>query len=310
MNNLNNKRILLTGPNSMVGKAMIPILLDRGAIVIPITHQDYDLVRYDQSMRAFDQEANYCIHLASYNGNPDFLRKNAADVFQRTSLINLNVLTACRVYNIEKVVSVLASCAYPSDIDILKEEDLWLGKCHDSVEPHGSSKRILDVYSRCLRKQYNLNAVTCILNNVIGEEDSTDLNKTKVVLSFIKKYCDAKKLGLSQVVNWGRGLEKRQFIYVKDAAEAIIQMLEKYDGTYPINLASPTEISIKDLATKISKMVGYTGITEWDATKPDGQMRKFLDLTKMAQYLDVQFTDFDTALLNVINWYKSILGDN
>lgn len=307
MIDLKEKRVLVTGFSSMIGRAVANSLHKRGAYILPVFHKNTDLTRYADTMQCIDDaKADMVIHLAGYNGNIDFNRKYPADIFYRTSLINLNVLSACRIYNVQKVVSVLASCAYPDNIPVLKEEDLWGGKCNSSVECHGVAKRTLDIFSRCLRLEYNLNAVTAILNNSFGEYDSTDLNKTKVVMSLIKKYCDARNNNLPEVVNWGSGAPLRQFVYCKDAAEGIVQCLERYDGTYPINIASDTEISIAQLAEKISKFVGYNGKTIWDTNKLDGQMRKCLDLTKMKSILDIKFTNFDKALKNTIDWYDSI----
>lgn len=305
MSILQGKKVIVTGPNRLIGRAVVDVLNKRGAIVIPCNHSDCDLTRYADTMQFFDDvQAEYCIHLAGYNGGIEFNRKYPADIFYRTSLINLNVLNSARIYGINKIVSVLASCAYPDNIPVLKEEDLWSGACNPTVECHGTAKRMLDVFSRCLRSEYGLNAVTCIMNNSFGPWDSIDPIKTKVVMALIKKYSDAKKHNLPQVLNWGDGSPLRQFIYSKDAGEALVQVLEKYDGTYPINLASPTEITIRDLATKISNLVGYDGNTVWNKNYPNGQMRKYLDTTKMQSHLDVRFTDFEVALKETIEWYN------
>lgn len=305
MLNLTGKKVIVTGSTRLIGRAVVDVLKQRNAVIIEALHSDYDLTRYADTMDLFDQaNADYLINLCGYNGGIDFNRQYPADIFYRTSLMNLNVLNAARIYGVSKVVSVLASCSYPDKIPVLKEEDLWAGACNSTVECHGTAKRLLDVFSRTLRSEYGLNAVTVIMNNSFGPHDSIDPIKTKVVMGLIKKYVDAKEKNLPQVLNWGDGSPLRQFIYSKDAAEGLVQVLEQYEGTFPINLSSDVEISIKDLAAKISDFVGYQGKTVWDWNKPNGQMRKFLDLTKMKSHLNIPFTNFDVALKETIEWYS------
>lgn len=302
MINLNNSYIAVTGASSMIGKTIIPMLKKRGARVYPIYRSDYNLIYPEQTHWALaDSKAQYVIHLAGVNGNIKMNMERPETIFHQTSLINLNVIHSCIDLKVNKVVSVLASCAYPP-LDVLTEQDLWKGDCHHTVFCHGHAKRILDIHAKAARKQFNLNAVNVIINNLMGPYDNFN-EKGKVVSQFIRKYVHAKQKNIPEVVNWGTGIELREITYVKDAAEAIIQTLERYDEVTPLNISSDQEFTIKQIAQMVSKLVGYTGNTIWDNTKPTGQLRKKLDTHKMHQVLDINITPFDTALQETIDWY-------
>lgn len=303
MINLHGQNVLVLGASSMLGKAIIPILKNRGANVFPAYRDDYDLLTQTYSC-FWEAQPDYVIHLAGVNGNVQMNLDKPATIFYKTSMINLNVLNACLHRKIKKIVSIIASCAYPDGIDVITENDLWRGPCNYTVECHGTAKRLLDSYSRFLRKEHNLNAITVALNNCFGPYDNFN-SKGKVVSQFIKKYVNAKLHNEPTVTNWGDGSPKRELTYCFDAAEAIIQTLEKYEEAVPLNISSGCEVTIKELAEKVSKYVEFEGQTNWDITKANGQMRKKLDTTRMNQFLNVKFTDFDLALKETILWYQN-----
>lgn len=312
---LENKFVAVTGADSMIGRAVIEKLKKYNAKIRPIPHRAYDLMDEKQaSMALYPYIYNsdntiprtdcFLIHLATSSGNIGFNQKYPADVYYNTTKINLLTLHYAHKHNYTKVVSVISSCAIGESREELLESDLWIGPPNETVECHGLAKRTLDAYSRMLRKQNGFNAVTCILQNSFGPYDSVDLNKTKVVMSLIKKYVDAKRQNLPEVVNWGTGSPLREFVYCKDAAEGIIQTLMCYNEETPINIASDEEVSIRDLSDLIKYLVGYTGKIVWDTTKADGQMRKKLNTKKMHTYLDLKFTNLSDALKETIKWYE------
>lgn len=303
------KKILLTGPYSMIGRSLTPILQDAGFNILLCSHKICDLTNSQDTYNIFESFGpDYVIHLATYSGNIQFNQKYPADTFHNTSMMALNVLRASQKCKVQKVLSIISSCAIGEKDSELLEWDLHEGPPNPSIESHGYAKRILDIYSRQLAKQYELNAVTAIVNNSFGQYDSFSPEKTKVIGAFIKKYVDAKEQNLPFVENWGTGKALREFIYCKDVAQLLLRVLYKYnDTTLPINIGHPDEISIKELAEKISKLVGYSGETRWLPEKGDGQLRKKLYIRRMEREIldDKQFdyTPFDLALSETIEWY-------
>lgn len=305
---LRDSRVLVTGARSMIGTATKFALTSRPSCVIcSVDHSWCDLLDFKKTLEVFENsKPDYVIHLATYSGNIQFNQKYPADTYYRTTQIGLNVLEACRQVNVKKVVSILSSCAIADIGDrLLREEDLWNGLPNPSIECHGLAKRNLHAFSRQLYKQYGMTAVCCIVNNSYGPKDSFDPDKTKVIGAMIKKFVDAKREKLPEVVCWGTGAPLREFIYCYDAGEAIVQVLEKYnDSISPINIGNKYEVSIKELAELIAELVEYEGKIVWDVSKGDGQMRKKLDLTKMDQYINLNYTTIRQGLKETIAWYR------
>lgn len=307
MINLYNKRVLVTGSRSMIGRATRATLHYRGAVICSCDHSYLDLMDFERTKHFFEQsKPDYIIHLATYSGNIQFNQKYPADTFYRTTQIGLNVLTAAQQLGVKKVVSILSSCAIADcGKEELEEDDLWKGKPNPSIECHGFAKRNLDAYSRQISRQFGLDYVTCIVNNSYGPNDSFDPVKTKVIGSLIKRFVDAKDQDLKEVECWGTGTPLREFIYCYDAGEGIVQVLEKYDDSRsPINITSGIEVSIKNLTELIAKIVGYTGQIKWDTSKSDGQMRKRLSMTKMREYIEFKPTSLEDGLKATIKWYR------
>ncbi len=308
MINLRDKNVLVTGSSSMIGKAVIDALNKRGAKISSCQSSYYNLLSYSDTQQMFaDIRPEYVIHCAGWNGNIQFNLQYPADIFYRTAKMALNVLTLCPEFGVKKVVSVISSCALPDKgEEILKAENLWEGRPNSTVECHGASKRILDVYSRMLNKQFGLNAVTAILTNCYGPYDSFNISKTKVAAGLIRRFVEAKQQNLPEVVCWGSGAPKRELMYSVDAGEALVQTLESYeDGSVPLCIGTGQDITIKELAEGIARAVGYEGEIKWDTTKTDGQMRKLLDSTKMREILNVPITPFAFAINDTVEWYRT-----
>ena len=306
MIDLKGKRVLVTGPNSMIGRAIIESLRNRSAIIWAAFHEDVNLVDNYSVRHCFEvSEPDYVIHAAGWNGGIEWNKKYPADIFYRTSQMALNVLKCCEQYGIQKCLSILASCSYPNNQEsVLKEDTLWDGAPNGTVECHGLSKRILDAYSRQLRKQYDLNAVTVVLTNSYGPHDSFDLEKTKVVGALIRKFVEAKKNSSPRVECWGTGSPKREFMFCKDAGESIVQALEKYNEEIPLNIGTGEEVTIKELVEIIAKNVDYGGEVFWDTSKPDGQMKKLLDTSKMKSIFDIDLVSLEEGIKQTIDWYR------
>lgn len=301
---LKDKQVTVTGPESMIGRAVIDELRRRNTHIFPVKHKHFNLLDYQETGAALDG-SDYVIHCAGYNGNIEFNQKYPSDIYFRTAQMGLNVLRACNELDVQKVVCPLASCAYP-DSEILYEEELENGSPNSSVEAHGLSKRVLFDYSRQLHKQYGLTAVCCVFNTCYGPYDSFDVKKTKVVGGLINKFVGAKKHRHKKVECWGTGLVKREFIYVEDAAKAIVDTLEYYENVkLPINIGSGKDITIRELASEIANIVQYNGEVCWDESKLTGQERKLLSNKRMMQLLPArEFTTLRAGLEKTIEWYQ------
>ncbi len=293
----------------MISRALIPLLEKNNEIIIK-SKQEWNLLNSTDAYYAlFNKNIDYVIHLATYSGNLQFNQKYPADTFLNTTRMGLNILEACAKHAVKKVLSILSSCAVADKgNEELKEEDLHKGPPNPSIESHGYAKRILDIYSRQLNKQYGLNAVCAIVNNSFGPYDSFSPEKTKVIGAMIKRFLDAKEKKLAYVECWGSGVARREFVYCKDVARLLVLALEKYeDNNMPINIGSPYEITIKELAETTANLVGYNGEIRWLIEKGDGQLRKKLNLDRMNNLLldnkPFEYVPFRIALAETIEWY-------
>ena len=308
MISLEGTKVLVTGASSMVGRAVVEKLKQRKATVVEVLHENCDLLDYYQTIELFKEERpDYCVHAAGYNGNIKFNKLYPADIFYNTTIMGLNVLKACALTQVKKVVSPLSSCAYRSTDEYLKENDFNNGMPDETVEAHGLSKKALFYFSRQVCKQYDIMAVCTIFNTVYGPYDSYDIEKTKVTGGLIKKFVDAVNNEDQIVECWGTGSPRRELIYCADAAEGLIQTLEKYDNIkLPINIGYNEDISIRELANLISDVSNFKGETYWDTNRPDGQYRKILDSSRMKKYgIEIKNkTPLREGLTKTMEWYK------
>jgi nucleoside-diphosphate-sugar epimerase len=311
INNLENKKILITGGQSMIGRHIQDILhKEYPSVEVDATNHEYvDLLNLDQTLSYFScSKPDFVINLAGYNGNISFSKKYPADIFYQTSQIALNCLHIAHEVGVKKCVNILSSCAI-ADLGnkSLKTSELWNGLPNETIEAHGLAKRIWDAYSRQLYKQYGFNSVCAIVNNCFGPYDNLDENKTKAVQGIINRILDAKLNNLPKIECWGSGKVYREFVYAEDAARALLHVLMNYDNPMlPINISAKNEVSIFDLTLLIAEIVGYKGEIIWDASKPDGQLRKSLDTSDMEFYVSFEFTTLKDGLEKTIDYCKSL----
>jgi nucleoside-diphosphate-sugar epimerase len=308
MINLEGKSCVVTGASSMIGKQTCNILKDRGADVFEVYHEDFNLTRRLDAQDLFlDVDCEYVFHLAGYNGGIKFNADYPADIFYNTVSMGMNVLNSVVNFGhkVKKVLFILPSCALcPSDSGVLHDFDLYKGQPHPSVECHGLAKRTVEAYGRQIEKQHGIKFISAIANNSFGPGDHFCEEKGKVISGMIKRFVAAKESGDSEVVCWGTGQPLREFVYCKDVANGLVQLMETYDRTNPVIITSDYEISIKDLAHTIAKAVGYTGDIVFDTTKKDGQMRKKLDSSTTREFLpNLEITKFDKAIKETVEWY-------
>ena len=306
MIDLEGKKVLVTGGEGFLGTAICKKLREKGAEPIILRHSQVNM--HDlQAIILFmtSVKPDYCIHAAGYNGGIEFNRMYPADILYSNTVMGLNIHHACEYLGVKKVVSIMTSCAFPdTGMEILKEETFWDGLPNKTIRAHGIAKRILNAATQAYNDQYNLNAVTVCVTNLYGPNDTFNLVRTKVVGALIRKFVEAKLEENDQVECWGTGAPMREFMYVEDAAEAVVQALEKYeDVDTPLNIGTGTDISIKQLVDYIVKATNYKGEVFWNTEKPDGQMKKLLDTTRMKEILDVIPIEVEEGVKRTVQWY-------
>ena len=201
----------------------------------------------------------------------------------------------------------MTSCAYPdTGMEVLEEGEFWNGLPNETIRAHGIAKRVLQAASEAYSKQYEFNSVSVCVTNLYGPNDTFNLVRTKVVGALIRKFVEAKQKEEEQVECWGTGSPMREFMFVDDAAEAIVQALQKYeDNTAPLNIGTGSDISIKQLVDYINEAVGYEGEIFWNTEKPDGQMKKLLSVEKMKEYINIEPTNVKEGIAKTVKWYSS-----
>jgi len=304
---LENKRICVTGGKGFLGSFVIEQLKKSGvkSIFVP-SREDYDLTEKDNIIRMLkDARPDIIIHLAATVGGIGANRAMPGDFFYKNAIMGVQLIEQARIFGVKKFVAVGTVCAYPKYTHVpFKEEDLWNGYPEETNAPYGLAKKMFLVQIQAYRQQYNFNGIYLLPVNLYGPRDKFDLETSHVIPAMIRKFIDAKKEDKKEVVLWGTGEASREFLYVEDAAEGLVLAAEKYDKPEPVNLGSGNEIKIKELALKIKELTGFEGKIVWDASKPDGQPRRCLDVTKAeANFGFKAKTSFDEGLKKTIEWY-------
>ncbi len=298
-------RILVTGGTGMVGQAISRI--DSNHEIILVGSADYDLKNsLDSTKMIIDAKPDAIVHLAArvggIKGNTDYI----ADFFYDNILINTNVLESARMLGVQKLVSFLSTCVYPDSAAFpLTPDKIHLGPPHESNFGYAYAKRMLDVHSRALRKQYGLKYTSVIPNNLYGKNDNFDLENSHVIPAIIRKIWEAKQNN-SKVVLWGDGSPLREFTLSDDIAKILIKILESdNDFVTPINIGSTGEYSIKQVAEMICDIIGYKFRNiEWDVTKPAGQYRKPSSNEEFVlKFPNFQYTDISKGLTETCKWF-------
>lgn len=280
---MGNNRVLVTGSRGMIGSKVVELLPSWG--YHPITLPDQlDLRNLTETLEVFlSISPNYVINCAGFNGGIGFNKSNPAEIYKTNSEIISNVIDCSKLVEVKKLVGIITSCAFPAVAqNPLKESDLHNGPPDPSVECHAYARRVTDIMSRQYHKQYGCNFVNVILNNCYGPCDRFSPQRSKFMAALIKKFCDAKREGVHEVSLWGSGIARRELLYRDDAAVAIITALEEYDDpSVPLNMGCGEDHSIKEYAEIVAATVGYEGQIIWDTSKPEGQLRKLLDVDRM-----------------------------
>jgi len=286
-------RVVVTGGAGFLGGAVTARLRARGAqqIVVPRS-SEYDLVDGDAVRRLLaDTRPDLIIHLAARVGGIAANQDNPGKFFYENLMMGVQLLHEAWKSGVPKVVAAGTICAYPKFCPTpFREDDIWNGYPEETNAPYGIAKKALTVQSAAYREQYGFNSVVVYPVNLYGPGDNFDLHSSHVIPALLRKFHEAKAAKMPNVTLWGDGSPTREFFYVDDCAEGIILAAEKYDSSDPVNLGSGEEIAIKDLAQRIQKLVGFEGGIVWDTSKPNGQPRRKLDVTRARERLGFEAT--------------------
>ena len=302
-----NQRVVVTGGAGFLGSFVVEQLRAKGcrAVVAPRS-REYDLVQMDAVRRLYaDTNPDMVLHLAARVGGIGANEANPGRFFYDNLMMGTQLIEVGRQRGLKKFVALGTICAYPKFAPIpFKEDDIWSGYPEETNAPYGLAKKMMLVQLQAYRQQYGFNGITLFPVNLYGPRDNFDLQTSHVIPALIRKCAEAKEGGASEIVLWGDGTPTREFLYVEDAAEGILLAAEHYDDPRPLNLGTGEEITIKALATMIAAEIGYKGRIVWDKTKPNGQPRRCLDVSRIKQAIGFQAKhSLRDGLRTTIQWY-------
>src|SRR3989339_185068 len=308
MNFWENKRVTVTGGSGFLGSFIVEKLRDRGCrdVFVPEI-EDYNLVCMEDVKKMYkDGNPDIVIHLAAVVGGIGANKLNPGKYFYDNLMMGVQLIEEGRQNNLKKFVAIGTICAYPKFTPVpFKEENLWNGYPEETNAPYGLAKKMLLVQSQAYREQYGFNSIYLLPVNLYGPRDNFNLKTSHVIPALVRKCVEAAKAKKEEVVVWGTGEASRVFFYVEDVAEDILLADEKYDKPDPVNLGAGFEIKIKDLVELIVKLTGFKGKIVWDKTKPDGQPRRMLDVSRAEKEFGFKAkTSFEEGLKKTIKWYQ------
>jgi GDP-L-fucose synthase len=304
---LTGKRVLVTGGAGFLGSHLCSLLGDEGADVIIPRRVDYDLTEQMAVRRLIDAEQpDIVLHLAAEVGGIGANRSNPGRYFYANAAMGIHIIEESRRVGVEKLVQVGTVCAYPKFTPVpFKEDDLWNGYPEETNAPYGIAKKSLLVMLQAYRQQYDFNGIFVLPVNLYGPRDNFDLQSSHVIPALIRKFVTAQETGDTHVEVWGTGSASREFLYVEDAARAILLATKRYDGPEPVNIGTHREITIRDLVLLIAELTGFEGEVRWDTSKPDGQPRRMLDTSRASEYFGFEAEiGLEEGLRRTIEWWK------
>jgi len=304
---LSDKTVVVTGGAGFLGSFLIEKLRsERCADLFVPRSAEYDLRQADSIIKLFeDTKPQVVIHLAAVVGGIGANRANPGRFFYDNAIMGIQLIEYARQFGVEKFVAIGTICAYPKYSPIpFKEDNLWDGYPEETNAPYGLAKKMMLVQAQAYRQQYGFNAIYLLPVNLYGPRDNFDLETSHVIPAIIRKCVEAKEKGEDKIVLWGDGSPTREFLYVEDAAEGIVLATRNYDGEQPVNMGSGEEISIRELTRLIVDEVGYEGEIVWDTTKPGGQPRRCLDVTRAREYFGFKArTTLREGISRTVSWF-------
>jgi GDP-L-fucose synthase len=301
------KPILVTGGGGFLGSFVVERLRREGATVFVARSAEYDLVDGAAIRRLLaDARPEMVIHLAARVGGIGANRENPGRYLYENAMMGLQLFEQCRLANVPKLVALGTICSYPKFAPVpFREDDLWNGYPEETNAPYGIAKKLMLVQSQAYRDQYGMNSIVLFPVNLYGPRDNFDLQSSHVIPAMIRKFVSARERGDNEVVLWGDGSATREFLYVEDAADGIVLAAERYDSSDPVNLGSGKEIAIRDLAQTIARACRFEGKFVWDTSKPNGQPRRQLEVTRARDRFGFEaHTPFDRGVATTVAWYQ------
>jgi GDP-L-fucose synthase len=301
-------KIIITGGAGFLGSFVVEKLKARGYtnLIVP-RRKEYDLTHEDGAQRLYkDFRPDVILHLAAEVGGIGANRDNPGRYFFANMTMGLHLIEAARQYGLKKFVQIGTICAYPKFTPVpFKEADLWTGYPEETNAPYGVAKKALLVMLQGYREQYKLNGVYLLPVNLFGPRDNFDLHTSHVIPALVRKCVEARRRGDKEIQAWGTGSASREFLYVEDCAEGIVLSMEKYESPEPMNLGSGREITIKELTNLVAKLCRFEGKIVWDPSKPDGQPRRCLDVSRAQREIGfTAATSLEEGLKKTIAWYE------
>ncbi|MDZ4655334.1 MAG: GDP-L-fucose synthase [Coriobacteriia bacterium] len=304
-----SKRICVTGGAGFLGSSMLEELERRGGTDVFVPRSaDYDLTTHDGVTRCLDDaRPDIVLHLAAEVGGIGANRANPGRFFYANAMMGYQLIEQARLRGVDKFVALGTICSYPKFTPIpFREEELWNGYPEETNAPYGIAKKGMLVQLQGYRAQYGFNGIFLLPVNLYGPRDNFDLETGHVIPAMIRKMVAARDAGETKVVLWGDGSPTREFLYVEDCAKGILDAAERYDGPEPVNLGSGMEISIKDLAESIAEKTGFEGDLVWDASKPNGQPRRCLDVSRAKEYFGWEAcVPFEEGIERTVAWWEA-----
>ena len=302
------KRVVVTGGAGFLGSFVVDKLRARGCSTIIVPRSaEYDLRDRDAIVRLYETaRPDLVLHLAAVVGGIGANQENPGRFFYDNAIMGIQLIEIARQMGVKKFVATGTICAYPKFTPIpFREDDLWNGYPEETNAPYGLAKKMMLTQLQAYRAQYGFRGIFLLPVNLYGPRDNFDLHTSHVIPALIRKCEEAKAAGRSEIVLWGDGTPTREFLYVEDAAEGLLLAAERYDGDLPINLGTGEEIAIANLATVIADEVGFEGKIIWDSSKPNGQPRRCLDVTRAKELFGFEAAhDLRHGLSKTVAWFK------
>jgi GDP-L-fucose synthase len=302
-----DKSVVVTGGTGFLGSHIVEILTAEGARVFVPRKRDYNLMKLDDGLRCFlEHRPEIVIHGAAFYGGIWINQVYPGRIYYENLVMGANVIEACRLASVKKFVGIGTACSYPGYLEgMLSEDRLWDGPLHETVRNYGLTKKMMQIQCWAYQKQYDFHGIHLILTNLYGPRDSYNPQRSHVAAALIRKFVEATLEKQQEVEVWGTGKPIREFLFVEDCARAVVLAAEKYDDVEPLNIGTGIGTSIRELTEMIREISGFEGAIRWNTEKPDGQMVKILNVSRMKSVLNwVPPTDLRTGLEKTIRWYR------